>query len=208
MKMTAAYNFAHGRKGTLWEGRFKSLLVEGGEGVRAVAACIDLNPIRAGLVEKPGNYRWCSYGAASGGMRLAQAGLVSAVSYERKITWRRAAEEYRKLLFWKGEKVVGADTSDGHEKSKAGFSQEQIAEVQASGGKLPLAVALRCRVRYFTDGVVLGSQKFVDEFFEAQRDGFGSRRKDGGRRLRGAVWGDLRVLRDLKKDVIRPAVTP
>ncbi len=65
-----------------------------------------------------------------------------------------------------------------------------------------MAAVLRCRVRYFTEGVVLGSQKFVDEFFEGQREAFGSRRKDGGRRMRGAAWGELRVLRNLKDDVI------
>ena len=43
LKMTLAFNFTHGRKGTLWEGRFKSLVVAGEEAVRAVAAYIDLN---------------------------------------------------------------------------------------------------------------------------------------------------------------------
>ncbi len=65
-----------------------------------------------------------------------------------------------------------------------------------------MAAALRCRVRYFTDGTVLGGQKFVDEFFEGKKDQFGSRRKDGGRKMRGAQWGDLRVLRDLRTDVV------
>ena len=66
LKMTLAYNFTHGRRGTLWEERFKSLVVAGDEAVRAVAAYIDLNPIRAGLVEKPEDIRWCSYAAAVG----------------------------------------------------------------------------------------------------------------------------------------------
>jgi len=202
LKMTLAYNYGHGRKGTLWEGRFKSVLVEGGEAVRAVAAYIDLNPIRAGLVAEPQDYRWCSYAAAVGGMRLARGGLVSAVSYDKKIPWARAAEEYRKLLFGTGQEVAGGATPEGYVKSKGGFTPVQIAEVWESGGKLPLAAALRCRVRYFTDGAVLGSQKFVDEFFEGQREAFGSRRKDGGRKMRGAAWGELRVLRDLKADVV------
>ncbi len=70
------------------------------------------------------------------------------------------------------------------------------------GARLPVNEALRCRVRYFTDGAVLGSQKFVDEFYEGQREAFGSRRKDGGRKMRGAAWGELRVLRDLKANVV------
>jgi hypothetical protein len=89
-------------------------------------------------------------------------------------------------------------------KSKGGFSQREIEAVLAAGGKLSLAAALRCRVRYFTDGVVLGSQAFVDDFFQRQRAAFGDGRKDGGRRMKGADWGGLRVLRDLRVDPLRP----
>ena len=70
-------------------------LVEGGEAARAVAAYIDLNPMRAGLAKRPEDYRWCSYAAAVGGMRLARAGLVTAVSYDEQIPWAKAAESYR-----------------------------------------------------------------------------------------------------------------
>ena len=87
-------------------------------------------------------------------------------------------------------------------KSKGGFTQREIEAVLAAGGKLTLAQALRCRVRYFTDGVVLGSQGFVDEFFESRREAFGEKRQSGGRRMKGADWGGLRVLRDLKDRVV------
>ena len=43
LKFTLAYNYSHGRSGALWDGRFKNLLVQGGETLRAVAAYIDLN---------------------------------------------------------------------------------------------------------------------------------------------------------------------
>jgi hypothetical protein len=65
--------------------------------------------------------------------------------------------------------------------------------------------ALRCRVRYFTDGVVLGSQAFLDEFFESRRSNFGEARKSGARRMKGAGWGALRVLRDLRVDAVSPS---
>jgi hypothetical protein len=64
---------------------------------------------------------------------------------------------------------------------------------------------LRHRVRYFCDGAVLGTAGFVDGVFERERSlrkRFGERRTSGARRMRGADWGDLRVLRDLQKDVI------
>jgi putative transposase len=203
--MTLAFNYAHGRRGTLWEGRFKCTLVEGGDALRAVAAYIDLNPVRAGLVERPEDYRWCSYAAAVGGMRLARSGLLSAISYERSVTWAVGSESYRKLLFGIGHEVHGGQTPEGYVKSKGGFTQREIEAVWEAGGKLSLAAVLRCRVRYFTDGVVLGSQEFVDRFFEGQQDAFGEKRTSGGRKMKGANWEGLRVLRNLR---VRPVEPP
>jgi hypothetical protein len=52
---------------------------------------------------------------------------------------------------------------------------------------------------------VLGTAVFVNAVFEreqALRNRFGEKRSSGARRMRGADWGELRVLRDLQKDVI------
>ena len=203
LRFTLAYNFAHGREGALWEGRFRSVLVEpAGEALRAVAAYIDLNPIRAGLAAKPEDYRWCSYAAAVGGVRLARSGLVVAIAFGKTETWAKAAERYREYLFGVGQEVKGGRTPDGSVGSRGGFTGREIEAVLAAGGKLTLAQALRCRVRYFTAGAVLGSQGFVDAFFERQRAFFGERRQSGGRRMKRAEWGGLRVLRDLKERVV------
>ncbi|MFP4166052.1 MAG: transposase, partial [Opitutales bacterium] len=71
------YNKNHDRYGTLWAERFKSVLVEGkGNALQTMAAYIDLNPVRAGLVSDPKNYRFCGYGEASAGSALAQQGLM------------------------------------------------------------------------------------------------------------------------------------
>ena len=57
------YNEGHDRFGTLWAERFKSVLVEDdSEALRTVAAYIDLNPVRASLVQDPKDYRYCGYG--------------------------------------------------------------------------------------------------------------------------------------------------
>jgi hypothetical protein len=63
---------------------------------------------------------------------------------------------------------------------------------------------LRCRVRYFTDGAVIGSRSFVNEAFASARERFGSRRKDGARKMRGsgaAAAGTLWSARDLQKGI-------
>ncbi len=68
--------------------------------------------------------------------------------------------------------------------------------------ELSAAVMLRCKVRYFTDGAVIGSNAFVNEAFTASRERFSERRKDGARKMRGSgapasaiLWSvrDLRV---------------
>lgn len=51
------FNKRRERKGTLWMDRYKSVMVEGkGEPLHTMAAYIDLNPVRAGLVNDPKDY--------------------------------------------------------------------------------------------------------------------------------------------------------
>lgn len=56
-----SFNKAHQRTGTLWEGRFKSSLVDADAYCLACYRYIELNPVRAGLVQHPAEYRWSSY---------------------------------------------------------------------------------------------------------------------------------------------------
>jgi hypothetical protein len=81
---------------------------------------------------------------------------------------------------------------------------ERIRQELAKGGELALGEVLRLRVRYFTDGVVLGSRNYVNEVFAEFRDRFGARRRTGARPLRGlAALRHLATLRDLRVDVVR-----
>ncbi len=58
-RFSAWYYHRTGRKGTFWEERFKSVLVDGcGEVLLTMASYIDLNPVRAGLIQDPKDYRW------------------------------------------------------------------------------------------------------------------------------------------------------
>ena len=85
------YNRSHQRYGTLWAERFKSVLVEAKSGVmRTMAAYIDLNPVRAGLVNDPKDYRFCGYAEAVAGFRLSQLGLSylvegGSIQYQRQL---------------------------------------------------------------------------------------------------------------------------
>ena len=176
------FNKRRGRKGTLWMDRFKSVLVEAkGEALRTMAAYIDLNAVRAGLVKDPKDYRWCGYAEALGGSRRAQRGLCKAIG-KPVDGWQTAgvAEAYRCILFDEGREVKDARNETVVER---GVSVESARAVLAERGKLSPAELVRLRVRYFSDGAVLGSKAFVEGIFEAQREQFSPKRKQGAKRI-------------------------
>ena len=69
------YNANYRHEGTLWGGRFKSVLVEDGRYLRNLVAYIHGNPIRAGLVTRAADYEWSAPGAAAKGDARATKGL-------------------------------------------------------------------------------------------------------------------------------------
>jgi len=60
-KYVQYFNFKHGRTGTLWEGRYKSTLVDADAYLLTVYRYIELNPVRAGMVAHASEYPWSSY---------------------------------------------------------------------------------------------------------------------------------------------------
>ncbi|MCX6874296.1 MAG: transposase [Verrucomicrobia bacterium] len=108
-RFTRWFNARHARTGTLWESRFKSVLVEEECAAKTMAVDIDLNPVRTGVVAEPADYRWSSYGEAMRGGRTAngkqaRAGLVRAMMAHQGYAadarhWAgKVAREYRRML--------------------------------------------------------------------------------------------------------------
>ena len=204
------FNRKHGRRGVLWEERFRSELVEDGHAARRVSAYIDLNPVRAGMKKDPKGYRWSGYGAAMGGDKQAREGLwlvmceeaatrMSAVRAAKELSnWRSVAKRYRVVLFEEGEEGERDQT-----KKRAGIPTRRVAEVLKKGGQLSESDMCLCRTRYFLDGVAIGLQSFVSMNYEATRGYFGGKRRDGARRLR-KIQTNLCTLRDLQKDALCP----
>lgn len=60
-RYTQYVNRVYGRTGSLWEGRFRSCLTDSDVYVLTCMRYIELNPVRAGMVEHPADYRWSSY---------------------------------------------------------------------------------------------------------------------------------------------------
>lgn len=62
------FNASHARTGTLWEGRYRSALVDSDRYYFACSRYIELNPVRAGLASRPGAYAWTSFHRNGGGL--------------------------------------------------------------------------------------------------------------------------------------------
>lgn len=191
------YNRKHNRRGTLWEERFKSVLVENSDHIIAtMATYIELNPVRAGLVEDPRDYRFCGYAEAVAGGAEARAGIEQILHmHGQQASWRKLAAQYRIHLFSTGE-----ETSE-----RTGLNSGKVQEVIENGGALSTYELMRCRIRYFNDGVALGSKLFIEEVFEQHRSLFGEKRKSGARKIRGSNREDLFSMRDLRLRVISPS---
>ena len=202
-RFSAWFNRTHARRGTLWEERFGSVLIEDSEdALRTMAAYIDLNPVRAGMVDDPKDYRWCGYAEAVGGSVRARGAIRQLLSdqFGTELDWRAAARLYRCWLFEGGQR---RENEQGRTVRK-GVSRERVEKVWAEGGRLSRLELLHCRIRYFTSGAVIGSRAFVDKYFNANRSRFGDRRKTGARPMRHGEWNGMCSLRDLRTDVVTP----
>ena len=186
------YNKRTRREGTLWAERFTcGIFQDDPELLQALSAYIDLNPVRAGIVEDPAEYRFSSYGRAVAGDRHARAGLLSILP-EKK--WRNTSPRYRRLLY-----IVGSETG---QQGKVVMTPEKIREVLAAGGKLTLPQTLRLKIRYLSAGFAMGSEAFLEKIFQHFKKHFGPNRTTGARKLRLIEFAGAMVIRDLKKDAV------
>ena len=214
------YNRSHQRYGTLWAERFKSVLVEGkGHPLQTMAAYIDLNSVRANLVEDPKDYRFCGYAEAVAGKLRAKEGLRavwadyvgsgSVAATDRAASgdaatgnaatacletapYRVALQAHRELIF-------------GKRGSDAGISEmsrkKALKVLEQEDAVLPKATVLRCRVRYFTDGAILGSQEFVRGYVGAWQLEKNRKYPPKPNLLRGSDWEGLATINGLRKQV-------
>jgi putative transposase len=146
------YNATNTTFGTVWAGRFKSQVLESrAEVLRAVALYIDLNPVRAGLVEDPKDYRWCGYAEAVAGHGRVREQL-SAVMEKRD--WAEGGPSYRLWLMGKGRR---SQENEG----KRALPEALAKRVEAERGELSEWAELRQRVRYFSEGAAFGGREFI-----------------------------------------------
>jgi len=186
-KFAKWYNNKARRTGCLWASQFKSVLIEGSESaLLTTAVYIDLNPVRAKLVKDPKDYLFCGYGESMSGGTAARAGICTS-SRLATSDWDNVLALYQCYLFGDGKEI----------------DPERIKEVLNSIKKLSLQEFLNCRVRYFSDGTVIGSKAFVENVFKTNRTFFHENRKTGARKIK-KLNTPLYSFRGLVKEPIRP----
>jgi len=117
---TQKFNKRHGRVGHLFQGRYKAILIQKDSHLLEVCRYVVVNPVRARLVEDPGQWRWSSYGATAGREKSSACLTTSWVLRQFSSKRRKAEKEYRqyvrsgigKVSFWKevkGQAILGED---------------------------------------------------------------------------------------------------
>jgi REP element-mobilizing transposase RayT len=153
---TRYYNRRHNRRGYFWGDRFKSVIVENGETLINCLAYIDLNPLRAGLVERPEQYRWNSLGYH---MQTGNKDNFLSFDFGLKEFGVLDAEErlkrYRRYVYEAG-------SVNRLEKLVAGVIDNSVLEKERKNDfELKRIQRFRYRTRYFTDSGIIGTKEFV-----------------------------------------------
>ncbi len=166
------YNKMNNRSGYLWGDRFKSVLIEKGEGLLNCLAYIDLNPVRAGIVKRPEDYRWSGIGyriyTDNKGDFLSFDGIFSE-SEMKDLPKEELLQCYRYFVYKCGniKRLSLADIEEGKEvvNVKSVIDNETYNHELMRDFKLPKGEIMLGRIRYFSDGMVIGSKKFVKEAY-------------------------------------------
>ena len=154
-------NRQDGCTGAFFEGRFKSIAILDQESLLSVAAYIDLNPVRAGLVTNPSLYRWSGYGQAMAGRPEALAGYQSLTAI-RSLKPAQALKHYRAGLFDYAERRGVFPPAQACIKPDIKRRSPQTLHPWQQHGDFGLIGQLLHRIRYFSDGAVIGSKNFVE----------------------------------------------
>jgi hypothetical protein len=182
------YNKRHNRRGTLWGERFKSVIVENGETLINCLAYIDLNPIRAGIVEKPETYRWNSIGyhvqtnnkdnLLSMDFGLKEFAPVECASLSlRELHWAGVKSKKERIRRYR-RYVYEAGAIDHPEKSQAKVIKKDIIEKERKKNyEITRIDRFQYRTRYFTDSGIIGSKEFVYQNYLRFKDLFQSKEK-------------------------------
>ena len=174
------YNRRHNRRGYFWGDRFKSVIVDKGETLVNCLAYIDLNPLRAGLVDRPEDYRWNSLGyhlqtENKDQFLSTDFGLKEFSVKSQKERIRR----YRRYVY-----EAGAISRPDKMQAKV-IDDKVVAKERKKEFEISRISRFRYRTRYFTDSGIIGSKEFVAENYQRFKHLFHSKHEKKPKPIKG-----------------------
>jgi putative transposase len=151
------YNQTFGRRGRFWAERFKSTLLEDEKQMMDCLLYVELNPVRAGIVERPEEYEGSSVFYRDIGKDKWMMPLTEVLCQSKRA---QAVRDFKAMLYYRGNVPTKA--------GQRAIPERIIRAEEAQGFKSQ--GVYRKRLRYFVDGVVIGSEGFVRKEIERLRE--------------------------------------
>jgi putative transposase len=166
------YNKMNNRTGYFWGDRFKSVLIEKGEALINCLAYIDLNPVRAKIVKRPEDYRWSGIGyriyTDNKGDFFSFDGIFSE-SEMKEVSKEELIKCYRYFVYKCGniKRLSLSDIEEGKDVTnvKSAIDNETYNHELMRDFKLPAGEIMLGRIRYFSEGMVIGSKQFLKDAY-------------------------------------------
>ena len=156
-KIARWYNATHNRRGRFWADRFKSSLLEDEKAAFDCLLYVELNPVRAGIVERPEEFDGSSLYYREIKDDKWMAPITEIANRPRRAD---ALRDYKSCIYYRGSVAT--------KENQAVISKRLLATEEARGFKAEGVFTKR--IRHFTDGVVIGSEAFVKEKLETLRE--------------------------------------
>ena len=174
------YNKRHNRRGYFWGDRFKSVIVDKGETLINCLAYIDLNPLRAGIVSRPEDYRWNSLGYHV--QTNNRDNFLSTDFGLKEFNVKSEKERIRRYRRY----IYEAGAINRPEKGKVKLIGDRILEKERNREfELSRSDRFRYRTRYFTDSGIIGSKEFVSTNYQRFKHLFYSKHEKKPRPVKG-----------------------
>jgi len=174
------YNRRHNRRGYFWGDRFKSVIVENGQTLINCLAYIDLNPLRAGLVERPEQYRWNSLGYHL--QTNNQDNFLSTDFGLKEFNVRSKKERIRRYRRY----VYEAGSLNRPERGSVKVIEDKVIKKERRRAfELSKSDRFRYRTRYFTDSGIIGSKEFVSNNYQRFKNLFESKHEKKPKPIKG-----------------------
>ncbi len=177
------YNKRCGRRGFFWSERFKSVIVENGETLVNCLAYIDLNPVRAAIVQKPEKYRWSSLGFhVQSGNPDGFLSLDFGLKQFSDVDDAERLRQYREYVYEAGaldrsDRNMAPVPSSGATGQAKVIDRDIIENERQKNYEISRIDRFMYRTRYFSDSGIIGTKEFVSEKYQRFKDVFMSKRE-------------------------------